>query len=260
VEDPFADVTGWDFDWLDGRAVEERPSWGYARLLAARLATVRTALDIDTGGGEVIAGVASLPERMCVTESWPPNVQRARERLGASRRRGPAHARGRLLAVPRRDVRNGHAPASGPPRLEEIHRVLVPGRHYFAQHIGPASAAELIEVFRGPPPDDESRRHPDREVAAAERAGLTVTDLRTATCRMEFFDIGAVVYTLRRCVWCVPDFLRPALPRQAYRARRPHPNHRIVRRLLDPTPHRGPTLEHTPTLRNVGDLLVLTPL
>jgi hypothetical protein len=45
-----ADVTGWGFGWLDGRATEERPPWGYARLLAGRLATVRSALDIDTGG------------------------------------------------------------------------------------------------------------------------------------------------------------------------------------------------------------------
>lgn len=24
-----APVDGWDFSWLDGRAEEERPSWGY---------------------------------------------------------------------------------------------------------------------------------------------------------------------------------------------------------------------------------------
>lgn len=29
-----ADVSGWGFDWLAGRASEERPPWGYARLLA----------------------------------------------------------------------------------------------------------------------------------------------------------------------------------------------------------------------------------
>ena len=49
-----ADVTGWGFGWLDGRATEERPPWGYARLLAGRLSTATAALDIDTGGGEVI--------------------------------------------------------------------------------------------------------------------------------------------------------------------------------------------------------------
>lgn len=31
-------VEGWDFAWLDGRATEERPPWGYADLMAERLA------------------------------------------------------------------------------------------------------------------------------------------------------------------------------------------------------------------------------
>jgi hypothetical protein len=26
-----ADLTGWSFDWLAGRATEKRPPWGYAR-------------------------------------------------------------------------------------------------------------------------------------------------------------------------------------------------------------------------------------
>src|SRR5699024_2720302 len=50
-----ADVGGWGFEWLDGRASEERPPWGYAGLLAGRLARVGSALDIGTGGGEVVA-------------------------------------------------------------------------------------------------------------------------------------------------------------------------------------------------------------
>lgn len=49
-------VEGWDFSWLGGRATEERPSWGYQRLLSYRLAAAAAALDIQTGGGEVLAG------------------------------------------------------------------------------------------------------------------------------------------------------------------------------------------------------------
>src|SRR5881398_415208 len=72
------DVSRWDFGWLDGRATEERPPWGYSRMLAERLANVASALDVDTGGGEIIAEAAQLPPRMVVTEGWPPNVDRAR--------------------------------------------------------------------------------------------------------------------------------------------------------------------------------------
>src|SRR5215212_12189553 len=77
-----ADVSGWGFDWLAGRATEQRPPWGFARLLAARLAEVQVALDIDTGGGEVLAEAPVLPQRMYATEAWPSNARRARELLG----------------------------------------------------------------------------------------------------------------------------------------------------------------------------------
>jgi hypothetical protein len=76
-----ADVSGWDFGWLDGRAVEERPSWGYQRLMSERLASAGAALDVQTGGGEVLAGADRFPPTMVATESWPPNVRLATRRL-----------------------------------------------------------------------------------------------------------------------------------------------------------------------------------
>ncbi|MDA8357973.1 MAG: methyltransferase domain-containing protein [Actinomycetota bacterium] len=201
-----ADVSGWSFAWLEGRATEERPPWAYSRLLAERLAAARAALDIDTGGGEVIAETAVFPARMCVTESWLPNLQRARQLL---RPRGvEVRERKEGQPLPFRDgsfdlVTSRHPVA---PDWSEIHRVLEPGGHYFAQHVGPASAFELIEHFLGPLPAHRSERDPGREAAAAEAAGLTVTDLRTCRCRIELFDVGAVVWLLRKCVWWVPDF------------------------------------------------------
>ncbi len=201
-----ADMAGWDFGWLEGRATEERPPWGYARLLAERLALAGSALDIDTGGGEVVAAAPVLPSRMVVTEGWPPNAEAARATLGP---RGvevvetpqgaplPFADGSFELVTSRHPVR---------PDWPEIARVLQPGGRYFAQHVGPASAFELIEFFLGPLPEQRRGRDPQREAAEAEAAGLRVTALPTARLRMEFFDIGAVVWTLRKCVWWVPDF------------------------------------------------------
>ncbi len=92
------------------------------------------------------------------------------------------------------------------PDWPEIRRVLVPGGHYVAQHVGPASAFDLIEFFLGPLPEHRSGRDPRREALQAQEAGLTVTNLQTTRCRMELFDVGAVVWILRTCVWWVPDF------------------------------------------------------
>lgn len=201
-----ADVSGWGFDWLDGRATEERPPWGFAALLADRLARVESALDLDTGGGEVLSEAPVFPARMAATESWPPNAARARALLGPRGVDVVQTVQDAPLPFP--DERFDLVTARHPVRPDwlEIHRVLRVGGSYFAQHVGPGSAFELIEEFLGPLPEQRKRRDPRSESAAAERAGLTVTTLRTASCRMEFFDIGAVVWILRKCVWWVPDF------------------------------------------------------
>jgi SAM-dependent methyltransferase len=200
------DVSGWSFDWLDGRATEERPPWGYSRLIASRLPGVASALDIDTGGGEIIAEVPRLPPRMVVTEGWPPNVERARLLLSPRGVEVVEVGQGRPL--PFADATFELVTSRHPvrPAWSEIARVLTDDGRYLAQHVGPASAFELIEWFVGPLPRTAMDRDPQREAAAARAAGLQVVDLRTARCRMEFFDIGAVVYILRKCVWWVPDF------------------------------------------------------
>jgi SAM-dependent methyltransferase len=217
-----ADVTGWGFRWLDGRATEERPPWGYARLLATRLAAAEASLDIDTGGGEVLAealgNAATRPTTMRATEAWPPNVARARAVLAPydvtvvdTGELGAEDGSGGPAGFPFGDQSFDLVTSRHPvrPWWSEIHRVLRVGGHYFAQHVGPGSAFELIEFFLGPLPANRLARDPGREMAGAEQSGLTVTDLRTARCRMEFFDIGAVVWILRKCVWWVPDFTVP---------------------------------------------------
>lgn len=201
-----ADMTGWRFDWLNGRATEERPGWGYTALLSERLRQVRSSLDIDTGGGEILAKMPHLPARSAATESWEPNLVRAREQLV---RRGVDVVRTTGTGeLPFADESFELVTARHPVRIGwgEIERVLVPGGSYFAQHVGPRSAIELIEQLGAAVPEQQSERDPAAEVAAADDAGLIVVDLQRARCRMEFHDIGAIVWILRKCVWWVPDF------------------------------------------------------
>jgi len=201
-----ADVTGWGFGWLEGRATEERPPWGYARLLAQRLAEVQSALDIDTGGGEVVAEAPTLPPTMVVTEGWAPNAERARRLLGPRGVQVVDTADGGPLPIADGSFELVTARHPVRPDWAEIRRVLQPGGRYMAQHVGPASAFELIEHFLGPLTEERKGRDPEREVAAAEQHGLEVERLERARCRMEFHDVGAVVWILRKCVWWVPDF------------------------------------------------------
>jgi hypothetical protein len=200
------DVTGWDFDWLAGRATEQRPPWGYSRLVAARLAEVDSALDVDTGGGELIAAMRYLPASMAVTEGWVPNLDHARSLL--SPRGVHVVAVQPAEPLPFADASFELVTSRHPVRPDwpEISRVLVDGGNYLAQHVGAASAFDLIEHFIRLTPEQSLARDAHLEAAAAEAVGLHILDLRTARCRMEFYDIGAIVYVLRKCVWWVPDF------------------------------------------------------
>ncbi|WP_328719660.1 class I SAM-dependent methyltransferase [Streptomyces sp. NBC_00247] len=202
-----AEVDGWDFSWLDGRATEQRPSWGYARRMADRLGRATAALDIQTGGGEVLASAPVLPPLMVATESWPPNVARATALL---------HPRGAAVVVdsdepplPFGDGAFDLVVSRHPVTTwwQEVARVLAPGGTYFSQQVGRASVFELVEHFRGPlPPSAYAARDPERARTDAEAAGLVVTDLRSESLDTAFFDIGAVVYFLRKVIWMVPGF------------------------------------------------------
>ncbi|HUN34022.1 MAG TPA: SAM-dependent methyltransferase, partial [Trebonia sp.] len=72
--------------------------------------------------------------------------------------------------------------------------------------VGPDSGHEIYDFFLGPKPLGNSDREPELARSGAQEAGLEVIDLRTADLKMEFFDVGAMVYFLRKVIWFVPDF------------------------------------------------------
>jgi SAM-dependent methyltransferase len=203
---------GWDFSWFEGRATEARPSWGYARSAGERLTRATTALDVQTGGGEVFdfalsRAAAQPPMLVAATEAWPPNVAKATELL---RSRGVVVvAVAEDAPLPFADNAFDLVLSRHPVRADwlEIARVLRPGGTYFAQHVGPRSAVEVVEHFLGPQPEGgSSARDPEHERAGAEAAGLEIVGLRAERLRMEFHDIAAVVHFLRKVIWMVPDF------------------------------------------------------
>jgi SAM-dependent methyltransferase len=198
-------VEGWDFSWFAGRATEERPSWGYARLMGARMGRATRALDIQTGGGEVLAGIPKAPPMLAATEGWAPNAALARRLLAPLG--GVVVEVGEAADLPFRDGSFDLVVSRHPATLrwDEVARVLEPGGTYFAQHVGSGSVRELSEFLIGPIPINQAR-NPDRARAEATAAGLTVVDLRTQATRMEFFDVAAVIVFLRKVIWTVPDF------------------------------------------------------
>jgi SAM-dependent methyltransferase len=206
-------VEGWDFSWFDGRATEERPPWGYARLLGARMAALAgvegaAALDLQTGGGEVLATIPAAPPTLVATESWPPNLAVARHNLAPLGATVIGMTDG-CDDLPLDDAAFDLVVSRHPVgvRWDEVARVLKPGGTYLSQDVGAGSVGELTEFLMGPQPEpDGPTRAPKWSVIDAEAAGLEVVDVREFRGRMEFRDIAAVVHFLRKVIWIVPDF------------------------------------------------------
>lgn len=202
-----APVDGWDFSWLEGRATEQRPSWGYQRLLGGKLAAATAGLDIQTGGGEVLAGAGAenFPPTLVATEGWPPNLAKATALL---------HPLGAVVVADHEepplpfadgafDLVASRHPATV--HWSEIARVLAPGGTYFAQHVGGGTNIEISEYFLGPLDPGDSRHH-EVEADQARASGLEIVQCRNERLQLEFFDVGAMVFFLRKVVWTVPDF------------------------------------------------------
>jgi SAM-dependent methyltransferase len=202
-------VEGWDFSWFEGRATEQRPTWGYSSLLADRLGRCCASLDLQTGGGEVYAGALARagrrPAVAAATESWPPNGTVAGRTLAPFGVRVVEVPEGAGLPFPADsfDLVSSRHPTHR--RWDELARVLRPGGTYLSQGVGSETNRELYEALMGPQPR-ASRSRADTAAADARAAGLQVVDLRREATRVEFFDIGAVVHFLRKVVWTVPDF------------------------------------------------------
>jgi SAM-dependent methyltransferase len=193
---------GWDFSWFRGRATEERPSWGYSTLLAEHMAAAEAALDLQTGGAEVLSGIPKAPAVLRATESWPPNLEIARRNLRPLG--GVVVEVDDDADLPFDDASFDLVTSRHPTtvRWHEIARVLKPGGVYLSQGVGSGSNRELSEALMGPlpPPDD------DWVEERATAAGFDVITLQHQSLRAEYYDIGAIVHFLRKVLWTVPGF------------------------------------------------------
>jgi hypothetical protein len=192
-------ITGWEFAWLDGRAVGSDPSWSYPELARPLLRGAGSLLDLDTGGGELLVELLPLPAHTVAVEGWAPNVPVARDRLtpfGVSV----------LTELPggeeEFDVvlsRHGRLPA------EDIARLLKRGGTLLSQQVGSDDLADLNAELGAPPPY-ATRWTATEAVAALQAAGLTVTDVREERPPLTFHDVGALIYQLRAVPWQIRDF------------------------------------------------------
>ena len=211
-----APFTGWDLPWLRERAREEPPPWDYEARAVELLGSAIRALDIDTGGGEVLAAFAPFPGRVFASEGHPPNIEQAARTLtplGVTVL-GTESAPDNVEQWPVTDA----TPASTSSHLPfrdgsfdvivnrhssywpgEITRTLVPGGTFLTQQRGELSGGETFLTLFGrkaDPRPDSTRRS---RSGSLQREAFEIVDSTEASTPIRFFDIGASSTTCEQC-------------------------------------------------------------
>jgi len=198
---------GWDFGYIRRRYSEEKPPWSYEDLAREVLRGAHSALDLGTGGGEVLARLAdAFPGCMIATEAYPPNWRLARDRLRPAGASVVAYAADETSsALPFRDssfdvVLDRHEAYDA----REVARALAPGGVFLTQQVDGRSHADLLGWFGTEP--HWPNVTVERRAADLVREGLAIELARSWWGSISFFDVGALVYYLKAIPWEVPHF------------------------------------------------------
>lgn len=201
-----ATFRGWDFSYLEGRMIEDTLPWDYMALAAARMEQSKAVLDIDTGGGERLLSLrAHWPEKVVVTEGYPPNVALAQENLSPFGVKVVEMESSNDALMPFADnkfdlVINRH----GSFNANEVARVLAPSGIFLTQQVHGLFAHDLLAHFDAQPPwPDATYENAIERLAAAGLELLQGEDWRG---NLAFADVGALVYYLKAIPWLVPGF------------------------------------------------------
>lgn len=196
---------GWDFSDLRRRMREDALPWSYPDLARAHLAHAGSALDLGTGGGEMLLSLGDvLPTDVVATEGWGPNVPVATAALAPHGIDVVPYDAESDPTLPFPDDRYDVVLARHEAYdAAEVARVLRPGGAFLTQQVDGRDVVELRELL------DEPVRYPyvrlDRFADDARAAGLEPLEAREWAGQIAFDDVTTLLRYLRRVPWDVPD-------------------------------------------------------
>lgn len=199
-------VTGWSFTAFADLVQTTGPPWSYAALAREALTGAGSVLDLGTGGGEFLTGLADVvPPDTHATEGWAPNLPVARAALAPLGIGVVAHdaATGRLpFPGGRFDVVLSRHTAYA---ADDVARVLRPGGTFLTQQVDGHDLDDLAAVFgAGPAFPDVTLQNSCRD---AEAAGFGVAVAESWSGPVRFTDVATLVSFLRMVPWRLPaDF------------------------------------------------------
>lgn len=192
--------SGWELG-LQVTHLGPEPPWDYEAMARDAIGGAGFALDMGTGGGEVLSRIASgATARIVATEEWHVNAPAARDRLAPL---GVPVVRARSRQLPFRHgvfdvVLNRHEELDP----ADVVRVLRAGGRIITQQVGCANDYELRAFF---PEMQDFGDHYGEYQRGFALAGLDVQG-REHHRRVAYATLGDLVFLLLVADWTIPGF------------------------------------------------------
>ena len=183
------------------RPLEGAPPWDFEALVRRYAATRHAALDLGTGGGELLATLRpDLAARVVATEEWVANAPVAFRRLSPL---GVHVLRAKSTCLPLRNsafdlVVDRHEELLP----SEVDRVLTPGGVFVTQQVGRHNWQELRRRFHRMSNFGDSRSEYSREFLDRGLAVETSEHDR----RVAYPSLGEFVFMICVAPWEIPQF------------------------------------------------------
>ena len=195
--------SGWDFSYIHRRMKEENPPWNYSAEAKMLIKNATAVLDMGTGGGEILSTLGPFPKHTIATEGWPPNVPVARKKLEPLGIKVIAVDESGKLPFEDGEfgvVLNRHSAFDE----KEVFRILRKHGIFFTQQVSGNNLQDLIKEFGVDTKDKDWNA--DIEKRQLEKVGFKVEIAKDWKGKVEFNDVGAIVYFLKAIPWIVNDF------------------------------------------------------
>ncbi len=198
-------IEGWDFSPIKARSRSHSPSWNYKALARSRMRGIHSMLDQDTGGGEVLSSLGPFPPQTWATESYPPNIPIAKNRLEPLGIQLISDYTISSIPLPAGNldlVLNRH----GGYDECELYRLLKPGGIFLTQQVGGKNCIQLNELLQDRVYFEYAYWTKDLIAGRLIEAGFELLSIMEEFPVLEFSDVGAIVFYLRLVSWQVGDF------------------------------------------------------
>jgi len=198
---------GWDFSRHNENWKESPLSWDYVKIAQDYLKPDSLLLDMGTGGGEVLLTIKHPYDLTYVTEAYPPNVELCRKTLAplgihVSQVFGDYND-----DLPFDDemfdvIINRHESFD----MKEVNRILKPNGFFITQQVGGENNFILHKALMLENEKPFAYHTLQNNVNIIKNHGFDVILQDECFPTVHIFDVGAIVYYAKICVWEFVDF------------------------------------------------------